>query len=429
MVIQRDAYLNKLIRKKNNGLIKVITGLRRCGKSYLLFHQFYDYLIQCGIHPENIIALSLDDDENASLRNPDELSAYLKSSIKSKDESYYVLLDEAQFAITEQEKKGQEPIRLYGILNGLLSKGNVDVYITGSNSKFLSSDVMTEFRGRGDEVKIYPLTFKEFCSAYPDKDVLEAWGEYSRYGGMPYLLSLQNDEDKEDYLDHLVNLTYIKDVVERYHLRGDVVLDALFSILSSSIGSLTNPTKLANTFKSHQIHTSDITISKEIGYLIDAFIISKAERYDIKGKRYIDSPYKYYFSDIGLRNSQLHYRQQEQTHIMENIIYNELVVRGFNVDVGVVERAEKGSDGRQKNLRREVDFVCNKGSDRYYIQSAYTLADEEKRKNELKALDSIDDSFRKIIVTQDFAKPWKTDKGYLVIHLFDFLLDENALNR
>ena len=198
MVIQRDAYLNKLIRKKNNGLIKVITGLRRCGKSYLLFHQFYDYLIQCGIHPENIIALSLDDDENASLRNPDELSAYLKSSIKSKDESYYVLLDEAQFAITEQEKKGQEPIRLYGILNGLLSKGNVDVYITGSNSKFLSSDVMTEFRGRGDEVKIYPLTFKEFCSAYPDKDVLEAWGEYSRYGGMPYLLSLQNDEDKED---------------------------------------------------------------------------------------------------------------------------------------------------------------------------------------------------------------------------------------
>ena len=224
------------------------------------------------------------------------------------------------------------------------------------------------------------------------------------------MLSLQNDEDKEDYLDHLVNLTYIKDVVERYHLRGDVVLDALFSILSSSIGSLTNPTKLANTFKSYQIHASDITISKEIGYLIDAFIISKAERYDIKGKRYIDSPYKYYFSDIGLRNSQLHYRQQEQTPIMENIIYNELVVRGFNVDVGVVERAEKGSD-------------------RYYIQSAYTLADEEKRKNELKALDSIDDSFRKIIVTQDFAKPWKTDKGYLVIHLFDFLLDENALNR
>lgn len=257
---------------------------------------------------------------------------------------------------------------------------------------------------------------------------MEAWAEYSRYGGMPYLLSLDNDEDKENYLDRLINLTYIKDVVERYHLQGDVVLDALFNVLSSSVGSLTNPTKLANTFQSHQIKVSDVTISKDIGYLIDAFILRKAERYDIKGKRYIDSPYKYYFSDIGLRNSRLHYRQQEQTHIMENIIYNELVVRGFNVDVGVVDREEKGEDGKRKNVRREVDFVCNKGDARYYIQSAYTLSNEEKQENEFKSLDSIDDSFRKIVVTQDFAKPWRTDKGYLVIHLFDFLLDEGNMN-
>ncbi len=428
MIIRRDTYLNKLIRKKDNGLIKVVTGLRRSGKSFLLFRLFYDHLIQSGVDAKNIITLSLDDDENAKYRNPDELSLFLRSSIKSENEKYYILLDEVQLAITKEERKEEEPIRLYGILNGLLRKGNADVYVTGSNSKFLSSDVMTEFRGRGDEVRVYPLTFKEFCSAFKDKDIIKAWEEYSRYGGMPYLLSLDNDEDKMNYLDRLVGMTYIKDVVERYHLRGDIVLDALFNVLSSSIGSLTNPTKLANTFKSHQIPASDITISKDIDYLIDAFIIRKAERYDIKGKRYIDSPYKYYFSDIGLRNSRLHYRQQEQTHIMENILYNELIVRGFDVDVGVINRAEKGTDGKQKNVRREVDFVCNKGSARYYIQSAYTLSEGEKQENELKPLDSIDDSFKKIIVTQDFAKPWRTDKGYLVIHLFDFLLNENNMD-
>lgn len=428
MEIKRDIYLSKLIRKKDNGLIKIITGLRRAGKSYLLFHLFYDYLIQNGINKDNIITLSLDDDENRNYRSPDGLSSFLRSKILKQDESYYILLDEVQFAITEEEKKGNEPIRLYGILNGLLQKGNVDIYMTGSNSKFLSSDIMTEFRGRGEEIRIYPLTFKEFCSAYKDKNVIAAWEEYSRYGGMPYLLNLDNDEDKANYLSNLVNMTYIKDIVERNHLRGNAVLEALFDILSSSIGSLTNPTKLANAFKSNKIAASDITISKDINYLIDAFIIRKVKRYGVKGKRYISSPYKYYFSDIGLRNSRIHFRQQEQTHIMENVIYNELIVRGFDVDIGVVEHAEKGKGGKQKKALREIDFVCNKGSMRYYIQSAYTLqAGSEKEENELKPLDLVGDSFKKIIVTQDFAKPWRTEKGYLIINLLDFLLNENSL--
>lgn len=429
MYIQRDLYLNKLIRKKDDGLVKIITGLRRVGKSYLLFHLFYDYLINNGVSKDNIVTLSLDDDENRKYRDPDELSSFLKSKILNHQEKYYILLDEVQFVISKKEQKGDEPIRLYGILNGLLQKGNVDIYVTGSNSRFLSSDVMTEFRGRGEEIRVYPLTFKEFYSAYKDKNILAAWEEYSRYGGMPYLLSLDDDEDKANYLSNLISMTYIKDVVERNHLKGDVVIDTLFSILSSYIGSLTNPTKLAKAFKSSKIDASDVTISKDINYLTDAFIIQKAERYDVKGKRYISSPYKYYFTDIGLRNSRINYRQQEQNHIMENIIYNELIVRGFDVDVGVVEDNELGDDGKLKHVIREIDFVCNKGSRRYYIQSTYTLPEgTKKEQDEKRSLDLVYDSFKKIIVTQDFAKPWRTEKGYLVINLLDFLLNENSLD-
>ena len=426
--INRDRFLGLLIDKKDNGLIKILTGIRRCGKSYLLFNIYYNYLLDNGVDSKNIITLALDDDRFREYRNPDKLSNYLYSQISNKEEMFYILLDEVQFAISENELRGKEPLRIYGILNGLLSLGNVDIYITGSNSKFLSSDIMTEFRGRGYEVKVNPLSFKEFYSSNLFEDKYEAWNEYSTYGGLPMILTRKNDEERTKYLKDLLNKTYISDVVERNNLKGDVVIDNLVDILASSVGSLTNPTKLANTFTSNNIKTSDITISNYIDYLIDAFMINKVQRYNIKGKKYINSPFKFYFTDIGIRNCRLNYRQQEQTHIMENIIYNEFLIRGYNVDVGVIEHVIKNSEGKQQQVQLEVDFICNRGNNRYYIQSAFSIPNEIKMSQETLSLDKIDDSFKKIIVTQDLGKPWKNDKGYLIINILDFLLDQNSLD-
>lgn len=427
-LINRDLYLNQLISRKENGLIKIVTGIRRCGKSYLLFKIFYSHLLKNGVKEENIITLALDDDSNREYRNPDKLSEFLHSRITNKTEMFYILLDEVQFAISDKELKDKEPIRIYGILNGLLRLDNVDIYITGSNSKFLSSDIMTEFRGRGDEVRVFPLSFKEFYSANLWDDKYEAWNEYSTYGGLPMLLTKKTDSEKINYLKDLLTKTYIQDVVERNNLKGDVVIDNLVDILASSVGSLTNPTKLAKTFASNNIKTTDITLSNYIDYLIDAFMISKVERYNIKGKNYINSPFKFYFTDIGIRNCRLNYRQQEQTHIMENIIYNELLIRGFNVDVGIIEHMIRNKNGKQQLVQLEVDFVCNMGNNRYYIQSAFSIPDEAKMIQETSSLDKINDSFKKIIITQDLGKPWRNEKGYLIINILDFLLNPNSLD-
>lgn len=424
--IKRDLYLNKLIEKQGNGMIKIVTGIRRSGKSYLLFELFRKYLLTSGVKEKQIIALSLDDDENEEYLDPTNLSRYLKSKITNDDDMFYILLDEAQLAITKEEYKGNEKIKLYGILNSLLRHRNVDVYITGSNSKFLSSDILTEFRGRGDEIRVYPLSFSEFMSVY-SKDPFSGYREYSLYGGLPYLAIMKNPEDKIKYLNNLFQNTYLKDIIERHNLKGNIVMDSLLDVLSSDIATLTNPTKLANCFISNSIKTNANTISAYIDYLIDAFIISKAKRYDIKGKKYIGSPFKYYFEDIGLRNARLNFRQIEPTHAMENILYNELIIRGFNVDVGVVEKYIKNSNGENSIALLEVDFVCNKGSQRYYVQSAYSIPDASKMKQEQAPLDKINDSFKKVIVVQDNVAPWHNEKGYLIINILDFLLNKNSL--
>ncbi len=425
--IKRGKYLDQLIDKRENGAIKVITGLRRCGKSYLLFDIFYDYLLSHGVKEEQIIKLALDDDRNAKLRNPDALSEYLYSKVIGKKEMYYVLLDEVQFAITDEELKGHEPIRLYGILNGLMQLKNADIYVTGSNSKFLSSDISTEFRGRGDEIRVNPLSFAEFYEAFKG-DKYDAWDDYITYGGMPRILSLRSDEEKTKYLSDLFKMTYVKDIVERHNLRGNVVIESLIDVLASSVGSLSNPTKIASTFTSNGVNASDKTISSYIEYLEDSFLIRKAQRYDIKGRKYINSPFKYYFSDVGLRNARLNFRQQEPTHLMENIIYNELAARGFNVDVGIVEHYVRTAGGKQQTKQLEVDFVCNRGNKRYYVQSAFSIPTEEKMQQEQASLDRIDDSFKKIIVTQDRTKPWLNQKGYTIINTLDFLLKKNSLD-
>ena len=427
LVIKRDLYLNKLIRKKNNGSIKIITGLRRSGKSYLLNNLYYDYLLGEGVKQEQIIKLALDDDRNREYRDPDKLSAFLYSKIANETDNFYFLLDEVQFAISDKEIKSNEPIRLYGILNGLLRLKNVDVYITGSNSKFLSSDIATEFRGRGDVVHVNPLSFAEFYSAYKHGDKYDAWDEYSTYGGMPMLLTMETDEEKAEYLNNLFKNTYIKDIIEKNRLRGDVAIDTLIDVLASSIGSLNNPTKIAKTFVSNGMNVSDKTVSTYIDYLLDSFLIRKTARYDIKGRKYINSPFKYYFSDIGLRNARINFRQQEQTHIMENIIYNELVMRGFNVDVGIIEHVVRTENDKRETKHLEVDFVCNKGNQRYYIQSAFSIPSAEKMAQEQASLDRIDDSFKKIIITQDRTKLWRNEKGYVIMNVLDFLLKENSL--
>lgn len=424
--IKRDRYLNQLIEKQGNGAVKIVTGVRRCGKSYLLFELFRKHLLSEGVKKEQIISLSLDDDENEEYLDPAKLSQYLKSKITNEDDIFYILLDEAQLAITEEEYKGKGMIRLYGILNSLLRHRNVDIYITGSNSKFLSSDILTEFRGRGDEIRVHPLSFAEFMSVYSG-DPYSGYRDYSLYGGLPYVVTAKTAEEKIRYLNNLFKSTYLRDIIDRHNLKGDIVMDTLVDILSSDTATLTNPTKLANSFTSRSIKTNVNTVSAYIDYLIDAFIISKAQRYDVKGKRYIGSPFKYYFGDIGLRNARLNFRQIEPTHAMENILYNELVMRGFNVDIGVVEKHTKNSKGQNTTTLLEVDFVCNKGSQRYYVQSAYSIPDSEKMKQEQESFNRIDDSFKKIIVVQDNVVPWHNEKGYLIINILDFLLNQNSL--
>lgn len=409
--IKRDLYLNKLISRKENGLIKIITGIRRCGKSYLLDPLFKNYLLSEGVEKNHIIKLELDKIENKKYRNPEVLNEFINSKIID-DKMYYILLDEVQLV---------EEFEL--VLNGLLYKNNVDVYVTGSNSKFLSSDIITEFRGRGDQIRVSPLSFSEFQSAF-NGDKYEAWNEYVNYGGMPLILSKNTDEEKSSYLKELFEQTYVKDIVERNNIQRIDILDSLINMLASSVGSLTNPQKIYDTFRSNgEKELSLNTVNSYISNIEDSFIVNKSMRYDIKGKKYIQTPQKYYFSDIGLRNARLNFRQQEENHLMENIIYNELLIRGYNVDIGTV-------DIRENNLRKqlEVDFVCNLGSKRYYIQSALNLDTHEKTIQESKSLNNIGDSFKKIIVVKDNIKLWRTDDGIVVMGIQEFLLNPNSLD-
>ncbi|MCM1050118.1 MAG: ATP-binding protein [Clostridiales bacterium] len=416
MEIKRDLYLNKLIRKKKNGLIKIVTGIRRCGKSYLLFNLFHNHLLEEGVDDGHIIEVALDDRSNKELRDPDNMLKFVKERITDK-ETYYILLDEIQL-MNEFED----------VLNSFLHIRNADIYVTGSNSKFLSSDLITEFRGRGDEIRIYPLSFQEFVSVY-DGSLEEAWDEYFNYGGLPLILSMETVDDKAAYLTSLFQKVYISDIVERNKVRNKDELDELVDILASAIGSLTNPSKLAKTFKSVKGKTiSDKTLKTYIDYLIDAFMISKAKRFDIKGKRYIGSPAKYYFEDIGLRNARLNFRQVEVTHIMENLIYNELRIRGYNVDVGLVEHYSPDKDGKIQKKQLEVDFVATKGSEKYYIQSAFAMNNEEKIAQEQRPLVHISDSFKKIIIVADNIKVRRNEEGIITVGIRNFLLDENSLN-
>lgn len=415
MEIRRDVYLNKLILKKHNRLIKVITGIRRCGKSYLLFNLFRDHLIQAQVPNDHIIEMAFDLYENEEYRNPKVFFPYLKEQIKD-NEMYYVLLDEVQL-LDDFE----------AVLNSLARMRNVDVYVTESNAKFLSKDIITEFRGRGDEVHMYPLTFAEFMSAYSGEQA-SAWREYVLFGGIPLVLGFTTPDQKTEFLKKLFEETYISDIVGRNNVRNKSELEELLNILSSAIGSFTNPSKLSATFKSVKNKTiSQNTIKKYIEYFEDSFLIEGAIRYDIKGKKYIDTPSKYYFSDLGLRNARLNFRQIEETHAMENIIFNELRVRGYNVDVGVVISNEMDKNGRKIRKQREIDFVCNKGSKRYYVQSALTLPDEAKKEQEQRSLLMTRDGFKKIIITKDALAPLYSEEGILIMNIFDFLLNENSL--
>ena len=432
MIIERPQYLEQLVKKKENGFIKVITGVRRCGKSYLLFNLYHNFLNSVGVKDKFIIELALDEIQNAKYRNPLELDRFIRERITHKNAMYYVFLDEIQKVAEIQNPhidNANAKIGFVDVLLGLMKIKNVDLYVTGSNSKMLSSDILTEFRDRGDEVRVNPLTFKEFCSAY-DGDKQNAWKEYFTYGGMPVILSRKSHEEKSKYLKDLFSKTYITDVIERYRILNDrEVLEELLNTVSSTIGSLTNPTKLSKTFESaKKINISAATISSYLDYFIGAFIISKLYRYNIKGKKYIDTPLKYYFSDVGLRNARLNFRQQEENHIMENILYNELSTRAFDIDLGVVEYNYKNGDGKSQRSHLEVDFVANKDSKRYYIQSALSISGEEKRKQETNSLYRIDDSFKKIIVVRENIIPWHDEKGILYIGIEQFLLSEAAMD-
>lgn len=428
MEIKRDNYLKKLIRKRNNGLIKVITGIRRCGKSYLLFNLYYDYLIKEGVSEDCIISVPLDDDDYIDYCDPRKLSEYIKSRITDSKKQYYVFIDEAQYAITREEMKNPDvPIRLYGVLNSLLRKKNVDVYVTGSNSKFLSSDILTEFRGRGDEIHIAPLSFSEYFPASGKKQS-EAWQEYLFYGGLPHILAEPDNESKEAYLERLTSEIYVRDIVERYEIREAASMETLMKVIASAIGSLTNAQKISDTFNSNGDKLVSMpTISNYLKYLMESFLIQKSERYDIKGRKYIGTPSKYYYTDLGLRNALLNFRQFEETHLMENTIYNELIYRGYNVDVGVVE-IRIDENGKKVRRQLEVDFVVNQGSKRYYIQSAYALPNQEKIEQEQASLVKIPDSFKKIIITGGNAPVWRNDHGITIMGLFEFLLNENSLD-
>jgi hypothetical protein len=415
MEIKRDQYLERLIRKKGNGLIKVVTGMRRCGKSYLLFHLFKEHLLQEGVREDHILEIAFDAFENKRFQDPNVLYPYLKDQIAD-DGQYYVLLDEVQL-LGEFES----------VLNSLIRMRNVDVYVTGSNARFLSKDVITEFRGRGDEIHMYPLSFSEFMSVYPGTKQ-DGWNEYMLYGGLPLVLNFSTPEEKISFLKALFDETYISDIVGRHNIRNRAELEELLNILSSSIGSLTNPTKLSATFRSVKKKTiSDVTIRKYIDYLCDSFLVDSAVRYDIKGKKYIDTPVKYYFTDIGLRNARLNFRQLEETHTMENIMFNELKMRGFNVDVGVVTLNGTNEKGHGIRKQLEIDFVCNKGSQRCYIQSAYSMPDQAKMEQEQRSLMLTGDFFKRMIVTKDTPAPYYNEAGILVMNIYDFLLRKDSL--
>ena len=415
MEIKRDAYLEQLKIRRDNGMIKIITGIRRCGKSFLLFVLFKKYLLESGIDADHIIEIALDGIESEELRNPKICYQYIKERIKDEGK-YYLLLDEVQFMPRFEE-----------VLNSMLRIKNIDVYVTGSNSKFLSSDVITEFRGRGDEIRIYPLSFAEFYATV-DVDYDDAWNEYLIYGGLPQVTQFSLERQKAEYLKNIFANVYIKDVVERNKLQNVDEIDTLVDFLASAIGAPTNPTKISNTFKSERgITYSNKTISNHIDYLAQSFLISKASRYDIKGRKYVGANLKYYFTDIGLRNARLNFRQQETTHIMENIVYNELLIRGYNVDVGIVEIFGKDGEGKTTRKQLEVDFVVNQGSQRYYIQVAYDMSSEEKQAQEFNSLRNIPDSFKKIVIVNGTKKPWRNDEGFVIMGMKYFLLNVDSL--
>lgn len=416
MDIKRDKYLNDLIERTHNGMIKIVTGIRRVGKSYLLFKIFKQYLLTSGVPEDHLIEINLDDRANIELRDPDKFYKFVRSKITDSGQ-FYVLIDEVQFLPDFED-----------VLNGFLHIDNLDTYVTGSNSRFLSKDVATEFRGRGDEIHIYPLTFKEYY-AYSGRDVYRAWADYIVYGGLPYVVTLKSEERKAGYLSNLFKTTYLKDIIERNHIEKTQELEDLINVLASSAGSLSNPSKIKATMESElRSKISLNTIKSYIDYLEEAFVLNAAYRYDIKGRRYIGAPLKYYFEDVGLRNARLGFRQVEETHLMENIIFNELLFRGFSVDVGVVNTRELNPDGNQQRKQLEIDFVANKGNRKFYLQSALSLLDENKIRQEKASLINVDDSFKKIIVVKDIINIQRDEDGINKISVFDFLLDENSLN-
>lgn len=417
MEIKRDKYLNDLKDRMHNGMIKVVTGIRRSGKSYLIFSIFKEYLISEGVDEEHIIEMEFDKKENSKYRDPDDLLDYIKEHITDKGE-YYVLLDEVQMLEDFEE-----------VLNSLLHIKNLDIYVTGSNSRFLSSDVLTEFRGRGDEIHVYPLTFQEAMQNYKG-DIYHGWAEYVTYGGLPLVWGMRTDQQKIKYLTDLFEKTYISDIIEHNGIEKTEELETLLNVLASAVGSLTNPTKIEAAFKSVLKSTiSRNTVVQYLGYLKDTFIINEANRYDIKGRKYIGTPLKYYYEDIGLRNARLGFRQVEETHLMENVVYNELLSRGYAVDVGVVETRKRNSEGKQEKRKLEIDFVANMGSQRYYIQSAFQIPDQDKEKQEKESLNNVDDSFKKIVLVRDVVKISRDEKGIVTMSIYDFLMDKNSMEK
>ena len=418
MEIRRDRYLGRLIAHKGNGRVKIVTGIRRCGKSYLLFQLFKRHLIETGVKPNHIIEIQLEDRSNKELRNPDACLAFIKKQIKDQ-KSYYLLIDEVQLMDEFED-----------VLNSCLHIQNLDTYVTGSNSKFLSKDIITEFRGRGDEMYLRPLSFKEYRTIQPDKPFDDVWTEYMTFGGLPYCALLPSREEKADYLKRLFDEVFLRDIIERNRVQNDAQLESLLNVISSAVGSLTNPKKLEDTFTSSGTgKLSAVTIKQYLDYLCDAFMIEQAERYDIKGKRYISTPYKYYFTDTGLRNARLNFRQLEETHLMENVMYNELCLRGYSVDVGVVEINERQEDGKYVRKQIEVDFVCNKADERVYVQSAFSIPTTEKRQQEERPLVNVGDGFRKVVVTKDNVIRHNDENGILIMSLQEFLMDERALEK
>ena len=433
MQYARKQYMDQLIRKKDNGRIKVITGLRRSGKSYLLFTLYRQYLLDNGVEEDQIVGLALDEIDNAKYRNPCELNKVVKERMLDKDKRYYVFIDEIQFVTEIPNPYVDDPnekLTFIDVVLGFMKLPNADIYVTGSNSKMLSSDILTQFRDRGDEIRVYPLSFAEVYELY-EGDKRGVWRDYYTYGGMPLVWTMESHEERSRYLRDLFNRTYIKDVLERHQINNDKeILEILLNVLASGIGSLTNPSRLSNTFESERhIRIAPDTIDKYIGFFMEAFLIQKAERYDVKGRKYIKTPVKYYYSDPGLRNARLSFRQLEETHLMENVLYNDLIRRGFDVDVGVVEQNLRDESGKNIRKQLEVDFVVNRGDERYYIQSALSISDPEKKEQEIASLIRIPDSFKKIVIVRDYVKSWRDDNGIQYVGIEDFLLDEGHIFR